>query len=75
LPYRFTCGGRRIAGSEAADHSRSRIVGYIDAIGRRIDSLVVGTRVGIPWLGRTCGQCTYCHSGREISAITHYLHA
>lgn len=27
--------------------------------------LAVGDRVGIPWLGHTCGQCRYCASGRE----------
>lgn len=29
------------------------------------ESLEVGTRVGIPWLGWTCGRCRYCLSGRE----------
>ena len=24
-----------------------------------------GTRVGVPWLHRTCGVCEYCRSGRE----------
>src|SRR5690242_6313312 len=24
-----------------------------------------GTRVGVPWLGWTCGECRYCRSGRE----------
>jgi propanol-preferring alcohol dehydrogenase len=41
------------------------IVGYIDAIGRGVEGLTIGMRVGIPWLGRTCGQCAYCRSGRE----------
>jgi alcohol dehydrogenase, propanol-preferring len=41
------------------------IVGYVDATGRGVDGLAVGMRVGIPWLGRTCGQCSYCRSGRE----------
>jgi propanol-preferring alcohol dehydrogenase len=26
---------------------------------------VIGTRVGVPWLGRTCGHCGYCATGRE----------
>src|SRR5579863_10341044 len=38
------------------------IVGYIDAIGRGVEGLTIGMRVGIPWLGRTCGQCAYCRS-------------
>jgi propanol-preferring alcohol dehydrogenase len=41
------------------------IVGYVDAVGREVDGLTIGMRVGIPWLGRTCGQCVYCRSGRE----------
>lgn len=28
-------------------------------------TLRVGTRVGVPWLGHTCGNCEYCRSGRE----------
>ena len=41
------------------------IVGRIDVVGGQVDHLVVGMRVGIPWLGRTCGHCHYCCSGRE----------
>jgi len=41
------------------------IVGYVDAVGKGVDTPAVGTRVGIPWLGWTCGQCDYCRSGRE----------
>jgi alcohol dehydrogenase, propanol-preferring len=41
------------------------IVGRVDALGRGVDTLKIGTRVGIPWLGRTCGRCPYCRSGRE----------
>ncbi len=41
------------------------IVGRIDAVGGRVDNLVVGMRVGIPWLGHTCGHCRYCRDGRE----------
>jgi alcohol dehydrogenase, propanol-preferring len=29
------------------------------------DGLAAGTRVGVPWLGWTCGECRYCRSGRE----------
>jgi propanol-preferring alcohol dehydrogenase len=31
-------------------------------VGRDVES---GTRVGVPWLGWTCGECAYCRSGRE----------
>ena len=41
------------------------IVGRIDTVGREVSGLAVGMRVGVPWLGRTCGHCEFCRSGRE----------
>jgi alcohol dehydrogenase, propanol-preferring len=41
------------------------IVGRIDAIGAGVEGLTVGERVGIPWLGHTCGVCPYCIGGHE----------
>jgi propanol-preferring alcohol dehydrogenase len=41
------------------------IVGRIDAIGPGVAGLVLGQRVGIPWLGHTCGVCGYCRMQRE----------
>jgi propanol-preferring alcohol dehydrogenase len=41
------------------------IVGRITAIGPSTQGLFVGQRVGIPWLGKSCGQCDYCRSSRE----------
>ena len=41
------------------------IVGEIVECGSQFDDLRVGTRVGIPWLGWTCGQCVYCKTNRE----------
>jgi alcohol dehydrogenase, propanol-preferring len=42
------------------------IVGRIDMMGGgRFDTLEIGRRVGVPWLGRTCGHCRYCLEGRE----------
>jgi propanol-preferring alcohol dehydrogenase len=41
------------------------IVGRIDAVGTGVASLEVGQRIGIPWLGHTCGVCPYCIGGRE----------
>lgn len=41
------------------------IVGSIDAIGPGVDGLQIGERVGIPWLGHTCGACPYCLENRE----------
>jgi propanol-preferring alcohol dehydrogenase len=41
------------------------IVGEIVQCGSQVEDLRVGTRVGIPWLGWTCGQCLYCKTNRE----------
>ena len=41
------------------------IVGRVDAVGPGVDRLRPGDRVGIPWLGWTCGVCPACRSGRE----------
>ncbi|MGZ6028907.1 MAG: zinc-dependent alcohol dehydrogenase family protein [Myxococcaceae bacterium] len=42
-----------------------QIVGTVVERGDAVDSLAVGDRVGIPWLGWTDGTCGYCRSGRE----------
>jgi propanol-preferring alcohol dehydrogenase len=41
------------------------IVGRVIRVGGAVGNLNVGDRVGIPWLGGTCGHCEYCRSGRE----------
>jgi len=41
------------------------IVGRVSALGTGVDGFEIGDRVGIPWLGRTCGSCAYCRSGAE----------
>jgi propanol-preferring alcohol dehydrogenase len=41
------------------------IVGRIDALGSGVEGLSIGERVGIPWLGHTCGVCPYCKAHRE----------
>lgn len=41
------------------------IVGTVTALGPDVDRLRPGDRVGVPWLGWTCGDCAYCRSGRE----------
>jgi propanol-preferring alcohol dehydrogenase len=41
------------------------IVGHVDALGPGVADLVLGDRVGIPWLGHTCGTCPYCATGAE----------
>lgn len=41
------------------------IVGRIEALGRQTGGLAVGQRVGVPWLGETCGACAHCRADRE----------
>ena len=41
------------------------IVGRVQAIGAGVAGFTVGDRVGVPWLGWSCGICSYCASGRE----------
>jgi len=41
------------------------IVGRIDILGAGVEGLQIGERVGIPWLGHTCGICPYCMSNHE----------
>ena len=41
------------------------IVGTVLAAGRDATGFAPGQRVGIPWLGHTCGHCRYCKEGRE----------
>lgn len=36
------------------------IVGRVDEIGPNVSGLSLGQRVGVPWLGHTCGACAYC---------------
>jgi propanol-preferring alcohol dehydrogenase len=41
------------------------IIGNVVEKGESVDRFAVGDRVGVPWLGWTCGVCEYCRSGRE----------
>lgn len=41
------------------------IVGIVDAVGAGVDPSRIGRRAGVPWLGHTCGACTYCRMGAE----------
>ncbi len=42
-----------------------QIVGVVTKLGEGVERFAVGDRVGVPWLGWTCGHCRYCQSGRE----------
>jgi propanol-preferring alcohol dehydrogenase len=41
------------------------IVGSVAALGPNAHRFSIGDRVGVPWLGRTCGTCPYCTAGAE----------
>src|SRR5687768_9914924 len=41
------------------------IIGYVVTCGANVDQFSIGERVGIPWLGWTCGHCEYCRREQE----------
>lgn len=41
------------------------IVGTIEAVGEAVERFRPGDRLGVPWLGWTCGACRFCRTGRE----------
>ncbi|MFK0278551.1 zinc-dependent alcohol dehydrogenase family protein [Ensifer sp. NPDC090286] len=41
------------------------IVGVVETLGDDADPSLLGSRVGVPWLGFTCGHCIYCRAGLE----------
>src|SRR5262249_24820382 len=41
------------------------VVGVVERVGERARWFAVGQRVGVPWLGWTCGECRYCRAGCE----------
>ena len=42
-----------------------QVVGRVVATGSGVEDLPEGSRVGVPWLGWTCGECRYCRAGQE----------
>src|SRR6195256_4086166 len=41
------------------------IVGSVDLVGSSVTTHRIGDRVGVPWLGYTCGVCRFCSEGLE----------
>ncbi len=41
------------------------VIGRVHAVGPDVEDLRVGDRVGVPWLGHTCGTCRFCLGGQE----------
>src|SRR5262245_27905881 len=41
------------------------VVGTVEKVGPGVERFAPSARVGVPWLGETCGVCVYCRSGRE----------
>ena len=41
------------------------IVGTVAAVGAAVTRFKVGDRLGVPWLGWTCGECSFCREGQE----------
>jgi alcohol dehydrogenase, propanol-preferring len=41
------------------------IVGTVEATGTEVSRYRIGDRVGVPWLGWSCGECPFCRTGRE----------
>jgi propanol-preferring alcohol dehydrogenase len=46
------------------------IVGVVEVVGDGVTQFKPGDRVGIPWLGYSCGECAFCRSGRENLCVT-----
>ncbi|MBB6303756.1 zinc-dependent alcohol dehydrogenase family protein [Rhizobium leucaenae] len=41
------------------------IVGIVEAVGKKVSPKRIGRRVGVPWLGHSCGECPFCLTGQE----------
>lgn len=42
-----------------------QIVGIVEAIGDEVSGFTIGDKVGVPWLGETCGHCEFCQKDQE----------
>lgn len=54
-----------LAGAKLPVVPGHEIVGLVEAVGADVKGIKIGNRVGVPWLGATCGSCDFCRSGRE----------
>ncbi|TAK43064.1 MAG: zinc-binding alcohol dehydrogenase family protein [Betaproteobacteria bacterium] len=54
-----------LAGGKLPVTPGHEIVASVVALGAAVQRFKAGDRVGVPWLGETCGECEYCRSGRE----------
>lgn len=58
-----------VADGEVAAHypivPGHEIVGRVVAVGAGVSGVAIGDRLGVPWLGGTCGHCRFCRAGRE----------
>jgi propanol-preferring alcohol dehydrogenase len=41
------------------------VIGFVVDVGTKVRGISMGDRIGVPWLGWTCGSCDYCQNGRE----------
>ena len=65
LPHRPAHRGRRADRAKLPLILGHEIVGTVAARGAKVKKFRLGDRIGVPWLGHTCGQCRYCRRGRE----------
>ena len=46
-----------------------QVIGKVTATGKNVKELIPGDRVGVAWIFSSCGKCTYCIKGYELSLI------
>lgn len=56
-----------IVDGDLPGHRLPLVPGYeiVRIVAEAAEGFATGTRVGVPWLGRTCGECSYCRAGQE----------
>ena len=65
VPNGSACRRRRPDGRQAPGRPGHEVVGRVVECGSEVTGLQDGQRVGVPWLGYTCGVCVYCMRGCE----------